>query len=153
MRTKAGYIQGIFRPHNPTKYKGGTPIYRSNLERIYMLWLDSNPNIISWGSEAVVIPYIKPIDGKLHRYFIDFNFTIKDRDNKLHKFLIEIKPQRQCEPPKNHGNKKKSTFLYEQVTYATNQCKWAAADQWAKKNGYTFKVITENQVKALNIGK
>ena len=148
-----GYRQGIFRPVNNTKCHSTQICYRSSLELHYMRWLDSNPNIISWGSEAVVIPYIKPIDGKLHRYFVDFNFTIKDKNGDNHKFLIEIKPEKQCRPPINHGNKKKSTFLYEQVTYATNQCKWAAADQWAKKNGYQFKVLTENQVKSLNIAK
>ena len=148
-----GYKQGIFRPRHPEKCRSNSCVYRSGLELHYMRYLDSNPNIISWGSEDVVIPYIKPTDNKLHRYYVDFSLTIKDKNGVLHKFIIELKPEKQCKPPTNHGNKKKSTMFYEQVTYATNQCKWDAADQWAKKNGYKFQIMTEKQVKQLNIAK
>jgi len=147
-----GYRQGIFRPRNASKCKSQSCVYRSSLELHYMRWLDTNPNIVSWGSEGVVIPYIKPTDGKLHRYFIDFNFTIIDKQGNPHKFLVEIKPERQCRPPIK-GRQKPITLLREQLAYATNQAKWEAATQWATKNGYKFQVVTENQVKSLNIAK
>lgn len=144
------YKQGIFKPNHKEKYKGSTPIlYRSGLELTYMRWLDSSSNIVSWGSESVVIPYIKPIDGKMHRYFIDFNFTIKDRAGLLHKFIVEVKPARQCRPPKTTNRKNKKSLLYEQVTWATNSAKWKAATEWGKKHGYKFIIATETDIKKL----
>ncbi|MCP3684341.1 MAG: head completion protein [bacterium] len=144
------YKQGVFNPIHKNKYKGSTPIvYRSGLELTYMRFLDSNSSIVSWGSESIVIPYIKPTDGKLHRYFLDFNFTIKDIHGKLHKFIIEVKPAKQCKPPKATARKKKKTLLYEQVTWATNTAKWKAAAQWGKKHGYKFQIVTETDIKKL----
>ena len=152
MRKRSKYKQGLFSPNNPKKYNGSTPIvYRSGLEFKYMCFLDKNPNILSWGSESVVIPYIKPTDGKMHRYFIDFNFRIKDKGGKVHKFLIEVKPARQCKPPNAKNRRNKMNLLKEQVTYATNLSKWEAAKTWAKKNGYKFIIVTELDIKKLKI--
>ena len=150
MRKYKKYKQGVFTPNHKEKYKGTTPIcYRSSLELKYMRWLDSNSNIIQWGSESVTIPYIKPTDGKIHRYYIDFDFIIKDRHGKRHKFLIEVKPAKQCAPPKK-GKKSKKTLLQEQITWATNSAKWTAARDWAKKHGYKFTIVTETDIKNLN---
>ena len=77
MKRNKNYKQGIFRAFNTKKYKGSTPIvYRSSLELTVFRWLDNNPNIVSWGSESVVIPYISPTDSKMHRYFVDLNLTL-----------------------------------------------------------------------------
>jgi len=150
MKKYKKYKQGVFNPNNKSKYKGSFPIvYRSGLELSYMRFLDGNRNIISWGSESVVVPYIKPTDGKMHRYFIDFNFTIKDKKDKLHKFLVEVKPYRQCIPPKTTNRKNKMTLLREQITYGVNLAKWEAAKGWAKKHGYKFTCVTERDIKNL----
>lgn len=150
MRAKPKYKQGIYKPINKVKYKGSTPIvYRSGLELSYMRFLDNNSSIVSWGSESVVVPYLKPTDGKMHKYFIDFNFVIKDRRGKTHKFLIEVKPARQCKPPNTKNRKNKMTLLKEQITYATNTSKWKAASEWGKKHGYTFTIVTEIDIKRL----
>ena len=143
------YKQGVFTPNNKHKCTTQVCIYRSGLELSYMRFLDSNRNIVSWGSEKIIIPYIKPIDGKMHRYFIDFNFTVKDVKGELHKFLIEVKPEKQCKPPNTKNRKNKNTVLKEQVTYATNIAKWNAAKNWAEKNGYKFTIVTENDIKNL----
>ena len=149
MKSYKKYKQGVFNPNHKDKYKGRFPIcYRSGLELKYMRWLDSNSSIISWGSESVIIPYIKPIDGKLHRYYLDFNFTIRDKQGVFHKFLIEVKPVRQCSPPKP-GKKARKTILTEQITWATNQAKWNAAKQWAQTHGYKFTIVTEMDIKNL----
>lgn len=149
MRKYKKYKQGVFKPKNASKCKSNICIYRSSWELTYMRWLDNSNNVISWGSEQISVPYIKPTDGKLHRYFIDFNFTIKDRQGKFHKFLIEIKPAKQCRPPKTKNRKNRKTLLYEQITYATNQAKWKAASEWAKKHGYKFTIVTETDIKNL----
>jgi hypothetical protein len=147
---RSKYKQGIFKPRNKHKCKTNVCIYRSGLELQYMRWLDSNSNIVSWGSEEVVIPYIKPTDGKVHRYFIDFNFTIRDKDKKLHKFLVEVKPEKQCKPPKTKNRRNKMTLLRENITYAVNNSKWESAKSWANKHNYKFIIITEKDIKKLN---
>ena len=43
-----------------------------------MKYCDSNPNILEWGSEEVVIPYRSPLDNRVHRYFPDFYMHIKE---------------------------------------------------------------------------
>jgi len=146
---KNKYKQGIFKPKNKHKCITDVCIYRSELELTYMRFLDSNSNIVSWGSESVVIPYIKPTDGKLHKYFIDFNFTIKDTTGTLHKFLVEVKPAKQCSAPNTNNRKNKMNLLREQITYATNTSKWAHATEWAKTHGYKFIIVTERDIKNL----
>lgn len=150
MKRRNKYNQGIFKPKNISKYKGSSPIiYRSGLELKYMRWLDENRHIVSWGSESVVLPYVKPTDGKIHKYFLDFNFRIKDKQGNIKKFIVEVKPAKQCNPPKKTGRKKPTTLIKEQITYATNCSKWEAAKQWAKKNGYNFIIVTEKDIQAL----
>lgn len=147
MQKNKNYKQGIFRPLNIKKYKGTTPIvYRSSLELKVFRWLDNNINVISWGSESVVVPYISPVDNKPHRYFVDLNLTLKE-DNKFQKYLIEVKPLAFVLPPKPSVKKKPHTMLYEAVTYATNQAKWEAAREWCKRHNYKFLIFTEKHIK------
>jgi hypothetical protein len=146
MNKNSNYKQGIFYPLSKEKYKGSTPIvYRSSLELKVFRWLDRNTNIISWGSESVVIPYISPVDNKLHRYFVDANIVLKE-DNTIQKYLIEIKPAAQVLPPTKSNRKSPKTILYENVTYSINQAKWAAAREWCKKHNYKFLIITEKHI-------
>jgi hypothetical protein len=147
MKKNQKYTQGIYQPKNPEKYKGSTPIiYRSKLELLSMRYLDNNPNILTWGSESIVIPYQSPKDGKLHRYFVDLVASLKDRSGKIQKLLIEVKPEKQTRPPTITNKKKQSTMLYEKVTWAVNQAKWDAARQWAKSKGYTFLILNEKHL-------
>lgn len=139
--------QGVFSPQHPDKYKGSHPIvYRSSLELAVMRFFDNNSSIVEWGSESIVIPYIKPTDGKVHKYYTDFNVKVRDINGNLLKYIIEVKPHKQTIPPKNPGNKKPKTILTEQLMYAINNAKWNAAEQWAKKHGYIFSKITENDI-------
>lgn len=144
---KQRFNQGIFKPIHREKYKGTTPIkYRSSLELKVFRWLDNNQNIISWGSESVIIPYISPVDNKLHRYFVDLNITLLN-NNVYEKYLIEIKPLSQAIPPKKSLKKKASTILYETVMYSINQAKWEAARKWCALHNYKFLIFTEKHIK------
>jgi hypothetical protein len=141
------YKQGVFKPRNANKYKGTTPIiYRSGMELTYMKWCDFNSNVIEWLSESTVIPYIKPTDGKLHRYFVDFSIKLKTNSG-IQKYLVEIKPFRQTQQPKLAGKKTQSTLLYEQIQYAVNQAKWQACEAWCKSHNYKFLILTEKDLK------
>jgi hypothetical protein len=97
-----------------------------------------------WGSESVVIPYENPLTGRISRYFIDFNMTMRDKDGNLKKFLIEIKPHTQTLPPSQSRNTK--SLQRRQAEYIKNQKKWEAAKAFAKKHGYVFAVITEKHL-------
>jgi hypothetical protein len=141
------YIQGIFTPKNREKYKGSLPIiFRSRLEMLCFRWMDNNPNIISWGSESIVIPYTSPKDGKMHRYFVDLVVHLKDKQGNIKKLLIEVKPEKQTKPPTESKKKKQSTIIYEKISYAVNLAKWQAAKSWAASKGYTFLIINEKHL-------
>ena len=136
--------KGKFRPKNPNKYKGNPTniIYRSLLERRMMVYLDKNPEIEHWASEELPIRYYSPIDNKWHRYFVDFIVkTIKGK-----KILIEVKPSRQCVPPKKPTGRKTRSYMRESFEYIRNKAKWQAATRYCKDNGAEFKIITEKDL-------
>lgn len=137
------YRQGIYRPVNSSKYNGAKyPRYLSSWELKFFKWCDVNPTVVQWSSESVCVPYISPIDGRMHRYFVD-NVVHIQEGNKIVKYLIEIKPSKQTKPPTTHGNKKRSTIVNEAATWGVNQAKWTAAKKWCDKNGYIFQLVTE----------
>lgn len=138
-----GYKQGKFTPQNLHKYKGSYPIiYRSSWELKAFMNLDRNPNILSWGSESIVVNYKDPTrKNSIHRYFVDLSYTTKE-DDKLVKYWVEIKPSAQCKPPER-GRKAEKTFINESVTWVRNTAKWSAAANAAKSRGVKFAIWTE----------
>lgn len=146
MKKNSKYRQGVFNPINKEKYKGTFPIlWRSSWECKAMRFFDLNPNILSWGSESIVIPYQNPLTGRVSRYFVDFNITMRDKNGELKKFLIEVKPHSQTLPPVQK-NKKTKSLLYQQAEYVKNQAKWTAAKAFCEAKGSTFVIITEKQL-------
>ena len=141
------YHQGRFHHQNPQKYKGDVNniIYRSSWELKFMQWCDRNENIMEYGSEEFWIPYVSPVDNRVHRYFPDFIIKVKESNEEIKTYVVEVKPKRQTIPPKQKSRVTKS-YLYEVQTYAVNQSKWNAADEWCKDRRLEFKVITENEL-------
>lgn len=140
------YHQGTFVPKHPEKYVGDVSkiAYRSSWERKFMGWADSNPNVVYWQSEEVIIPYMSPVDHKPHRYFVDFTIRVRDKNGNLKNYLVEIKPKAQTLPPT--ARKKTKRYLEEVATYMVNQAKWEQADAWANKRGMQFVVLTEEHL-------
>lgn len=138
---------GKFRPKNPAKYVGDSTniIYRSSWECRLMDWFDRNPDVISWASEELIIPYKSPVDGKFHRYFPDFLVKLRTKDGKNRTLLIEVKPKYQTQPPVQPSRKTKK-FINEVVTYGVNQAKWKAANEYCADRGWEFRVITEDHL-------
>jgi len=136
-----------YKPNYPNKYKGdpNNIICRSSWERRFCSWCDLNENIISWGSEEFFIPYLSPVDNRVHRYFPDFIIKVKESTGQIKTYVIEVKPKRQTQPPKPKSRMTKG-FLYEAKTYAVNQAKWKAADEWCKDRMLEFKIITEDEL-------
>ena len=138
---------GKYKPSYPRKYKGDPTniIYRSLWERKFMVYCDTNPNVLEWQSEEFCIPYRSPIDNKVHRYFPDFFIKYKDVGGKTRSSLIEIKPMRQCVPPPKPKRQTKK-YLNEAFEYAKNQAKWKAAEDYCADRMWEFKVMTEKEL-------
>lgn len=137
------YHQGRYIPENPQKYAGNINeiVYRSGWELQMMIKLDRTPSVILWNSEGLAIPYVSPLDGRVHRYFPDMLIRVKDRSGITKTHLLEIKPhaQTQLRTPKRQTKK----FLTEVTTYAVNKAKWEAAQEFCKDQGWEFHIITE----------
>jgi hypothetical protein len=138
--------KGIFKPKNPSKYIGDHTniIYRSLWERKFMVFCDNNSNVIKWCSEEIAIPYLSPVDGKYHRYFVDFLVEMETKTGK-EVFLIEIKPKRQCVEPKR-GKRTTRNYLKEMQTWKINNSKWIHAKNFATQNNWKFKILTEDDL-------
>jgi hypothetical protein len=139
--------KGKYQPSNPKKYKGDPTsiIYRSLWERKFMVYCDSNQNILEWGSEELALPYRSPIDNKIHRYFPDFYIKVKESTGQIKKYLIEIKPKKQTIEPIPQKRKTKG-YIYEVYEYAKNQAKWKAAQEFCEDRQWEFKVLTEDEL-------
>lgn len=139
------FKQGIYTPKNPKKFIGKHAIYRSSFELRFMQWADRNDNVLEWSSEQIIIPYISPLDGKAHRYYVD-NFIVIREGTNIKKYLVEIKPFAQTQPPKTTNRKRQKTILYEQSQWIVNQAKWSAAREFAKKYAAEFIILTEKEL-------
>lgn len=139
---------GKYRPSHPRKYKGDPTnvIYRSLWERKFMVWCDSNANVLEWGSEEIIIPYISPLDNRVHRYFPDFYVHTRTKTGGTQKFIIEIKPLKQTAPPQKQRRRTKR-YISEVTTYAVNDAKWKAATEYCKDRRWQFKILTEKELK------
>ena len=50
-----------------------------------MVYCDNEKRILSWGSEEIVVPYMSPIDNRMHRYYVDFIIEILQKNETTHK--------------------------------------------------------------------
>jgi hypothetical protein len=104
-----------------------------------MVLFDTNPNIMSWASEPVKIPYRNPFTGKYTVYVPDFVVTYVDAKGNQKAEIIEVKPA-------------KETFLEQaksqraKAAVALNTFKWQAAQAFAKNHGMTFRVMNEGNI-------
>ena len=140
-------IKSKFKPSFPQKYQGDANniICRSSWERRFCNYCDTNPNILKWASEEFSIPYVSPVDNRVHRYYPDFLIEVRETSGKIKKYVVEVKPLKQTQPPKQ-GKRVTKSFIYEAKTYAVNQAKWKAATEFCLDNGVEFKIITEKEL-------
>ena len=138
---------GIYKPSNPKKYRGNPTriIYRSMWEKKFMIFCDRTASIVEWGSEEIIIPYRCPTDGRVHRYYPDFYVKLRDKDNVLKKYIIEIKPRKQTEPPKKPSRQTKK-YLAEVNTFMKNTAKWKAAKNYCDDRRMEFLILTEHEL-------
>jgi len=138
---------GLFKPSNTQKYIGDHTniVYRSSWEVKVMDWLDRNPDVVSWQSEEIIVPYKSPVDGRYHRYFPDFVIKVKTKENKLKIMMLEVKPDKQTKEPEKRKRVTKQ-YINEVVTWGVNQAKWKAAEEYCLDRGWEFKIITEHHL-------
>jgi len=131
----------------PKKYRGDPTniVYRSGWEKQVMKNLDENSSIVAWSSEEIVIPYRSPVDGRLHRYFVDFYVEAMLPDGSIKTMLLEVKPKAQTLEPKVPKRRTKR-FISEVMTYGVNQAKWKAAREYCEFKGWEFQIITETEL-------
>ena len=142
-------LKARFIPKNPDKYAGDVyKIFaRSAWEISVMKYLDSSSAVLKWGSEEVAIPYLKPyIDVtsgqakvKVANYYPDFVVIYRDKNNTIRKEILEIKPLKEA-------SSEKAKTAYDKLSLAVNIAKWRAAEDFATKNGMTFRVLTEMSI-------
>ena len=139
--------KGVFRPRNPDKYQGNPSniIYRSLWELKLMRYLDDHSDVLSWGSEELIIPYRSPIDGKVHRYFPDFIVKKKNREGVVSTIVIEVKPKAQTIEPKVQKKTTKK-YINEVTTWGVNQAKWKAAESYCEDRKWKFQLMTEKDL-------
>jgi hypothetical protein len=134
-------------PKFTTKFIGHYPInFRSSWEVSFARWLDYNENVTAWSNEKHAIPYYDPMQMKNRRYFPDFYAKIKNKNNKIIEYIIEIKPKKETRPPRKTKAQSKRTKLYQESTYITNSAKFEAAEKYCKKMGYIFKIVSEDKL-------
>jgi hypothetical protein len=135
------WAQGNYTPKNPQKYIGKhTPRYRSGWELTFMTFCDSNSNVIYWASESMAIPYRNPLTGKPSNYIPDFFVVYENKRGQKVAEVVEIKPKKQS------IIESKTASLRDRAAVAVNHAKWAAAKAYCQAQGFTFRVITEQDL-------
>jgi hypothetical protein len=104
-----------------------------------MRFCDNNDNVLQWASEAVQIPYRHPLTGKQTIYVPDFLITYRTRGNAMRAELIEIKPKKQSVIESKMSSR-------DRAVVAINYAKWEQATKWARRNGMTFRILTESDL-------
>jgi restriction endonuclease len=134
-----------FIPQNTTKYVGNVDkiLCKSLWERKLCKYFDSQDNVIKWCYECIKIPYISPVDNKKHNYYPDFLVLIKEKNGEQTTLVVEVKPQKQTEAPKNSKTK---SYKNEMKTFLVNDAKWKAAKNLCENNRWNFKILTEKNL-------
>jgi hypothetical protein len=137
----AKWAQGTFTPTQPQKYIGKhKPRYRSGWELTFMTFCDTHKNVLYWASEAMTIPYIHPFTGKRTNYIPDFFVVYENKFGKKIAEVVEIKPKKQSLIESKVANAK------DRMIVAINHAKWKAAMAYCQSQGFTFRVITEDDL-------
>ena len=148
---KSKWRQGLYTLVNPAKYLGDPNriVFRSSWEQEAFRICDLNPNVLEWGSEILIIPYLIPNfknpSGRPRekRYIPDLYVVTQESNGTVSRKVIEIKPYKQTLRSKSRNP---NTKMYEDYTYAINQLKWQAAQSWCDARGIQFIVTTEREL-------
>jgi hypothetical protein len=105
-----------------------------------MQFCDNNKSVLKWASEALVIPYRHPLTGKPTNYIPDFFVVYQNKHGKQIAEVVEIKPKKQSLIESRVASAR------DRAVVAINHAKWIAASAYCKQNGFTFRVVTEDDL-------
>lgn len=135
------FAQGIFEVQNPEKYLGNSkPRFRSGWEMTFMMFCDNNKSVLKWASESIRIPYRHPFTGKVTTYIPDFFVVYQNKYGKTIAEVVEIKPKKQS------LIESKVATARDKMIVAINHAKWQAANAYCKAQGFSFRVVTEQDL-------
>ena len=118
---KNGYKSGWF-----VSDKFGTrSFYRSSFEKQALEIFEQLDVVVFLKSESCILPYKK--DGVIRHYVVDYHLQLDSGEE----FLIEVKP-------------------FSMVDLSDNLLKFQTAEDYAKKNGMFFCILTENELTNVN---
>ena len=127
-------------------------IYRSGWEKYAFMMCDLDPAILKWGSECVKVPYQYRLDpkGKYRNYYPDLyiEWMMPSKNNEegqeVVKFLVEIKPGKECKPPRKGKNQ--AYYARDLATWFMNSDKWMFAEQMCQANNTRFVKWSEQDI-------
>ena len=151
---------------NKEKYIGDPLliIYRSSWELSFSKWCDFSPSIIKWSSEPIRVPYYdrvsklkdckkygldpnNPANWIVKYYNTDFWVEIKKSDTEIERWYVEIKPKNKLirpeKIPENAPLALQKKYNKQAREFLINEAKFAAMEEFARKNGAKFYVFTE----------
>jgi hypothetical protein len=101
----------------------------------FLVQLYKAGRIKSWVSEATIFEYTYVIDGKQHKYFMDFTCEMIDGST----IFIEVKPSAERQPPRKPKKGDSEAYRNAIQTYIKNQNKWEAVEQYCLRESTEFK--------------
>lgn len=151
LKPRRGKIQqGYYTCKNPDKYVGDLSkiVYRSSWEFKFLRWCDNTPAVKKFSSEPFSIPYLDPVDKRVHNYFIDYWMELEKEDGTLQRWIVEVKPARHVampDPPKNQTAKSLANHISQVKRVMKNIAKFQAARNYAKQQKMKFAVLRLNR--------
>lgn len=130
---------------SPVKVTGAAPDgqqFESFLEEDFFILLRFNRNVESWESNPITIPW-RDAEGKARKYTPDVLVRYKAITGATQPVtvLCEIKPD--LDTPADLPRAR----LPRREDPAENEMKWEAATKYAAKNGWTFRVYRESEIR------
>jgi hypothetical protein len=105
-----------------------------------MTFCDTHKSVTHWASESMSVPYRSPLDGKMHMYIPDFFVVYQNKFGKAIAEVVEIKPKKQS------LIESRTASARDRAVVAVNHAKWQAATAYCKMQGFSFRVITEDDL-------
>ena len=119
--------------------------YKSSLELKAIRYCDANPQVKKFSLEPFAIPYIKPSDGKIHRYYVDLLIKFVNGST----FIVEVKSSSETKPPRIPKQKtitSEKNYRRALQTWHINSAKWKAAKEFADLKEIKFIFLTEKEL-------
>ena len=104
-----------------------------------------NNSIISWASEEFSIPYVSPKDNRVHKYYPDYLIKVKEKNDKIKTYVVEVKPYKQTRPPKPKVAKQNHILLSVLPMQSIKQS-GKLQNEFCEDHRIEFKVVTEKEL-------